>query len=149
MSLLVEEPIGASVAVFGRSPVSRRRIGAAVWKLEEARCEERSDISLDLRPCPGDDWSDDVVTSTVALMADGPDHHGLPGTVFTERLRLEPITSDHARDLWVIHNDDEVARWYGGSKPTCQEALEWARAMSYSWRTFGVHKWMAYHRETG
>jgi RimJ/RimL family protein N-acetyltransferase len=69
--------------------------------------------------------------------------------MFTQRLRLEPITPDHAHDLWVIHNDDEVARWYGDSKPSAQEALERAKAMSYSWRGFGVHKWMAYHRRTG
>lgn len=83
-------------------------------------------------------------------MADGSnDWAAIPGLVFTERLRLEPITTDHAHDLWVIHNDDAVARWYGDSKPSAQEALEQAEAMSYSWRAFGVHKWMAYHRETG
>jgi len=68
---------------------------------------------------------------------------------FTERLRLEPITPHHAHDLWLIHNDDEVARWYGGSKPTEEEARQRAVAMAYSWRAFGVHKWMAYDRETG
>ncbi len=67
----------------------------------------------------------------------------------TERLRLEPITADHAHDLWVIHNDDEVARWYDGSKPTQQQALRRAKAWSYSWRHLGVHKWMAYDRGTG
>lgn len=71
------------------------------------------------------------------------------GTVFTDRLRLEPITPDHAGDLWIIHNDDEVARWYGDSKPTLREAAARATAMHYSWLTFGVHKWIAYHRETG
>src|SRR4051794_21658625 len=73
----------------------------------------------------------------------------VPSPMFTERLRLEPITPDHAHDLWLIHNDDAVARWYGDSKPSAPEALERAKAMSYSWRAFGVHKWMAYHRETG
>ncbi len=109
-----------------------------------------AEISLASFPRPRDDGSDEAVASDVALMADGSDDAAvIPGTIFTERLRLEPITSDHAHDLWVVHNDDEVARWYGGSKPTPQEALERAKAMSYSWRTFGVHKWMAYHRETG
>lgn len=72
----------------------------------------------------------------------------MSGTTFTERLRLEPITADHAHDLWLIHNDEEVARWYG-SKPTREEALRRAKSWSYSWRHFGVHKWMAYDRETG
>lgn len=73
----------------------------------------------------------------------------VPGSVDTMRLRLEPIKVEHAHDLWIIHNDDAVARWYGGTKPTLQEAVERAEAMSYSWETFGVHKWMAYDRETG
>ena len=72
-----------------------------------------------------------------------------PGVLFTERLRLEPIAARHAGDLWIIHNNDHVARWYGGSKPTAQEARRRAKAMSYSWRAFGVHKWMAYDRESG
>ena len=77
---------------------------------------------------------------------DAPVAHGV---VFTDRLRLEPITARHARDLWIIHNDEEVARWYGGSKPTGQEARQRAEAMSSSWRAFGFHKWMAYDRESG
>lgn len=108
------------------------------------------DISLDAVEYARDDWSDDPAPSGVALMAEGSDDAAVTvGAMFTERLRLEPITSDHAHDLWFIHNDDEVARWYGGSKPTAQEALERANAMSYSWLAFGVHKWMAYDRETG
>lgn len=74
----------------------------------------------------------------------------MTGQVVTARLRLEPITVEHAQDLWTIHNDDEVARWYGDWKPTPQEALEWATFMSsYSWQAFGVHKWMAYDRVNG
>ena len=67
----------------------------------------------------------------------------------TQRLRLEPVTDAHAHDLWVIHNDDDVARWYGGWKPTRHEALERASAMAYGWSSFGVHKWVAYQRGTG
>ena len=37
-----------------------------------------------------------------------------PEAVLTQRLRLEPTTFAHARDLWIIHNDAAVARWYGG-----------------------------------
>lgn len=71
-----------------------------------------------------------------------------PEAVLTERLRLEPITLAHARDLWIIHNDPAVARWYSGSQPTLAEARERAEAMSSSWRVFGVHKWMAYERDS-
>lgn len=71
------------------------------------------------------------------------------GTVFTERLRLEPITADHAADLWVVHNDEQVAPWYEGWKPTPDEALERATAMAAAWQHLGVHKWMAYHCGTG
>jgi len=68
---------------------------------------------------------------------------------FTERLRLEPITLLHAQDLWIIHNEDDVAVWYDGWKPTLAEAEERARLWAGDWREFGVHKWMAYDRVTG
>ena len=85
-----------------------------------------------------------------AVMAERHDEaHAAPGTVLTGRLRLEPITPAHADDLWTIHNDEHVARWYGGWTPTQDEALERAMAMAQSWRHFGAHKWMAYDRETG
>lgn len=74
---------------------------------------------------------------------------GASPVVFTERLRLEPITRAHAHDLWVIHNDERVARWYDGWKPTPEEALERATVMADSWRHFGAHKWTAYDRQTG
>ena len=37
-----------------------------------------------------------------------------PVTRFTDRLRLEPVGPGHARDLCVVHNDDEVVPWYDG-----------------------------------
>lgn len=67
----------------------------------------------------------------------------------TQRLRLEPVTEAHAHDLWVIHNDADVARWYGGWRPTEREALERATDMAHGWRAFGVHKWIAYEHQTG
>ena len=67
----------------------------------------------------------------------------------TERLRLEPISSRHAQDLWVIHNDDEVAAGYDGWKPSPAEAEEQARLWELAWRQLGVHKWMAYDRHSG
>lgn len=71
-----------------------------------------------------------------------------PGRILTERLRLEPIAANHAHDLWVIHNDKQVAPWYDGWKPTPDEALARAKAMAEAWQHLGVHKWMAYHRVT-
>lgn len=68
---------------------------------------------------------------------------------FTERLRLEPIEPRHAPDLWAVHNDDQVAPWYDGWRPSLEEAQERAAFMDYSWRTLGVHKWMAYDRSSG
>ena len=67
----------------------------------------------------------------------------------TARLRLEPVSREKARDLWLVHSDDEVARWYDDRPPSPAEVDEWARFMEESWRTHGVHKWMAYDRVTG
>jgi RimJ/RimL family protein N-acetyltransferase len=72
-----------------------------------------------------------------------------PVTRFTDRLRLEPVGPGHAHDLWVVHNDDEVVPWYDGWKPSFEEAQRQADLMHYGWRELGVHKWMAYDRESG
>ncbi|MQA00579.1 MAG: GNAT family N-acetyltransferase [Dehalococcoidia bacterium] len=66
------------------------------------------------------------------------------GSYLTARLRLEPAGPANARDLWLVHNDDEVARWYDGRKPSLQEVEQQAQFMSDSWRLHGVHKWIAY-----
>jgi [ribosomal protein S5]-alanine N-acetyltransferase len=71
-----------------------------------------------------------------------------PGTVLTERLRLEPITANHAHDLWLVHNDERSLPGTTGWRPTPDEAVERATAMADGWQHLGVHKWMAYHRET-
>jgi RimJ/RimL family protein N-acetyltransferase len=68
---------------------------------------------------------------------------------FTKRLRLEPVGPANAADLWCVHNEDEVSRWYGQEKPTLPEAEQWAKHMGDSWRLHGVHKWIAYDRESG
>ncbi len=39
----------------------------------------------------------------------------------TDRLRLEPITGDHAEDYFLVFQDDAIAEWYAG-KPTREEA---------------------------
>lgn len=69
--------------------------------------------------------------------------------ILTDRLRLEPIGPDNARDFWLVHNDPEVARWYGNWRPTPEEAEQRAAAISRQWDALGVHKWMAYERSTG
>lgn len=71
-----------------------------------------------------------------------------PATRFTERLRLEPISPSHAHDLWVVHNDDEVVPWYDGWKPSLEEAEQQVKLMHCCWRELGVHKWMAYDRDS-
>jgi len=66
----------------------------------------------------------------------------------TPRLRLVPIGPDNATDLWSVHNDDAVVAWYDGWRPSRHEAEDHARRIADSWRLHGVHKWMAYDRET-
>ena len=36
----------------------------------------------------------------------------------TARLRLEPVGPANACDLWLVHADGEVARWYDGGTLT-------------------------------
>jgi RimJ/RimL family protein N-acetyltransferase len=66
----------------------------------------------------------------------------------TARLRLVPVGPANARDLWLVHNDVEVARWYDGGTPSMAAAEQRAKFMGDSWRLHGVHKWIAYDRET-
>ncbi|MCY1145119.1 GNAT family N-acetyltransferase [Actinoplanes sp. Pm04-4] len=73
----------------------------------------------------------------------------MSGTRFTERLRLEPVDADRASDLWLVMGDDAVWPWYGGAKPAYAEIEQSARDMGDSWRRHGVHKWIAYERDSG
>jgi RimJ/RimL family protein N-acetyltransferase len=66
----------------------------------------------------------------------------------TARLRLEPITRDHAQDYWVVFQDDAIAEWYAG-KPTLADAHDAVQAVAASWATIGFHKWLVYERESG
>lgn len=66
----------------------------------------------------------------------------------TERLRLEPVGVEHARDLWRLHQDQQVAAWHG-SRLTAQAAYRWAARGQRGWDIEGVDKWMAYDRSTG
>jgi RimJ/RimL family protein N-acetyltransferase len=70
-------------------------------------------------------------------------------TRFTPRLRLEPVCPANAADLWLVHNDDDVWRWYDNKKPSRAQAKQWAASMGDSWRLHGVHKWIAYDRVSG
>lgn len=70
------------------------------------------------------------------------------GTRLTERLLLEPIGSGHTDELWRLHRDPGIARWYGGTW-TRGEAWESALYMERAWEVEGVHKWIAHDRRTG
>jgi RimJ/RimL family protein N-acetyltransferase len=74
---------------------------------------------------------------------------GTERSLLTPRLRLVPIGPGNAADLWLVHNDDAVVPWYDGWRPTRHEADDHAQRIAESWRLHGVHKWIAYHRETG
>lgn len=63
----------------------------------------------------------------------------------TERLRLVPIGARHASELWELHQDGGIARWYPLSR---EEALRFAERMESSWER-GLGKWLAYEGSTG
>ncbi len=71
------------------------------------------------------------------------------GSVVTKRLRLEPVGTCRAHDLWLVHSDDRVWPWYGDEKPSLEQAQRWAASKDDSWRRHGVHKWIAYDRVSG
>jgi ribosomal-protein-alanine N-acetyltransferase len=67
---------------------------------------------------------------------------------FTNRLRLEPINDKLTQDLWFVFQDDDVAKWYGG-KWTKEKATSEATSIREAWvKPNGVHKWMAYDKNT-
>lgn len=63
---------------------------------------------------------------------------------FTERLRLEPIGAEHAHDLWVLHQDPDVAGYWGGWSR--EHARTFATFCEQAWNVEGVSKWIAYDR---
>ncbi len=67
------------------------------------------------------------------------------GVCRTERLRLVPIDARHASELWELHRDGGIARWFPLSK---EQALRFAERMEISW-TRGVGKWLAYEVSSG
>jgi RimJ/RimL family protein N-acetyltransferase/8-oxo-dGTP pyrophosphatase MutT (NUDIX family) len=66
----------------------------------------------------------------------------------TPRLRLEPIGPEHVEDLWRLHRDEAVARWYGYPW-TREDAERYASRRAELWEAKGVDKWMAYDRAGG
>jgi RimJ/RimL family protein N-acetyltransferase len=66
----------------------------------------------------------------------------------TERLRLEPITGDHAQDYFLVFQDDALALWYAG-KPTLEQARRDANEAERIWKTIGFHKWLVYELASG
>lgn len=66
--------------------------------------------------------------------------------VMTSRLRLEPIRAELACDLWLVHQDDAVAFWT--ERWSRGEADQRARAWGNVWASGGVHKWLAYDRNS-
>lgn len=78
-----------------------------------------------------------------------PGWTGAEGTLFTERLRLEPVGPANATELALVHRDDEVWHWYTDKRPSRERVKQAAEFMGDSWRCHGVHKWIAYERETG
>lgn len=69
-------------------------------------------------------------------------------TRFTERLRLEPVGPDRFDDLFTLHQDDGVARWYGGKWPA-ERVLRRAESFGKGWMVDGVSKWIAYDKQDG
>jgi len=67
------------------------------------------------------------------------------GVYRTERLRLVPIYAGHASELWELHQDEGIARWFPMSG---EQALRFAERMENSWKR-GVGKWLAYEKTTG
>ncbi len=70
------------------------------------------------------------------------------GAYRTERLRLVPIAARHAPELWDLHRDGGIARWYAG-RWSEEQALRFAEEMERSWRDRGVGKWLAYADPAG
>jgi RimJ/RimL family protein N-acetyltransferase len=70
------------------------------------------------------------------------------GLRLTDRLRLEPIGTQHAEDLWRLHQDPVVAEWNAGAW-SHDEAAAFAASRARGWEQDGVSKWMAYQRDDG
>jgi ribosomal-protein-alanine N-acetyltransferase len=72
----------------------------------------------------------------------------MTGECVTERLRLVPIAAEHADDLWMLHQQPGVAQWWAGAWSK-EQARRFAAECGSAWQSRGVHKWIAYDRQTG
>ncbi len=66
---------------------------------------------------------------------------------FTDRLRLEPIGTNHVQDLWRIHREPGVVEWFGPW--SLERSAARVQEAAAGWRDRGVEKWMAYERSSG
>jgi RimJ/RimL family protein N-acetyltransferase len=66
----------------------------------------------------------------------------------TDRLTLRPIGPEFVDDLWQLHQDPVVVRWYGGAWSKHDAAAFCARS-EWAWLHDGVGKWIAHDRDTG
>jgi RimJ/RimL family protein N-acetyltransferase len=75
----------------------------------------------------------------------------LPGEVTTERLRLVPITTERAEDLWRLHQDPAIAEWYPEEAEwSLDDARQRAASFEAGWRgPNGISKWLAYDNVDG
>lgn len=64
----------------------------------------------------------------------------------TERLRLEPVGPERAAELYRLHQDPGIARWYAGQWSRTEAAGQ-ALAMGHQWTRDGAGKWLAYGLE--
>ena len=77
---------------------------------------------------------------------DGGVSGSVDGRRLTARLELAPITGADADELWRLHQDPGIVRWYGWNT---NEAREFALAMERGWQDDGVGKWLARRRVDG
>ncbi|GAA4970409.1 GNAT family N-acetyltransferase [Kineococcus glutinatus] len=68
--------------------------------------------------------------------------------MLTRRLVLRPVTAADAEDVWLVHQDPHIARWYAGAWSP-EQARRWAQEAEEAWRRDGVGKWLAHRREDG
>jgi RimJ/RimL family protein N-acetyltransferase len=69
-------------------------------------------------------------------------------TRLTARLRLVPIGTANAGDLWRVHHDEAVAPWHWG-RPTVSMTQARAAAGEQGWERDGAENWIAYDRASG
>jgi RimJ/RimL family protein N-acetyltransferase/8-oxo-dGTP pyrophosphatase MutT (NUDIX family) len=69
-------------------------------------------------------------------------------TRLTARLRLVPMGTANAGDLWRVHYDAAVAPWHSGRYTVSQAQARAARAQQ-AWERDGTDDWMVYDRTSG